>query len=151
MTIMSKLKLSEKTRSSMLVAPETQARAKVLDALEHQLKAAEAELTGTLYTIPRMRYVDNAASGEREKREIQEAVKPWWFKDMAGDYYLQLKYGTKKIEIAPGKYSIEVGKVENLVGTIKTVMEAGRSGELDTPLMNARGGKRVRKVLQLRG
>ena len=150
MTILSKLKLSDKTRSSMLEAPETQARGKMLDALELQLKAAEAELEGKIYTVPKIRYVNDATTGERAKREILETVKPWWFKDMAGDYYLQLKYGSKKLEIAPGKFSIEVGAVENLVGVLETVMEAVRSGELDEALMKARGGKRERKVLQLR-
>ena len=69
---------------------------------------------------------------------------------MAGGYCLQLKYGTKKLEIAPGKFSIDVGSAENLVPTLNTVMEAVRKGELDDALMKARGGKRERKVLQLR-
>ena len=149
MTILSKLKLSDKTRSSMLEAPETQARAKMLDALEVQIKAAEAELEGKIYTVPKIRYVNDATTGEREKREILETVKPWWFKDMAGGYYLQLKYGSKKLEIAPGKYSIEVGSADNLIGTLETVMEAVRKVELDDALMKARGGKRERKVLKL--
>ena len=151
MTILSKLKLSDKTRSPMLEAPETQARAKMLDALELQIKAAEAELDGKIYTVPKTRYVNDATTGEREKREIQETVKPWWFKDMAGGYYLQLKYGTKKLEIALGKFSIDVGSAENLVPTLNTVMEAVRKGELGDALMKARGRKRERKVLQLRG
>ena len=151
MPILSKLILSEKTRSSMLVAPETHAQSKMLDALELQVKAAEAELAGKIFTVPRMRYVNDAATGERVKREIQEAVKPWWWKDMSGCYYLQLKYGTKKLEIAPGKFSIEVGSADELVVTLETVMKAVKKGELDHALMKARGGKRERKVLKFRG
>jgi len=146
---LSKLKLSEKTRSSMLVAPETQAQAKMLDALELQVKVAEAELDGKIYTVSKMRYVTDVDTGVREKREVKQQVKKWWWKDMAGRYYLQFKYGTKKLEIAPGKYSIEVGPAEKLVPTLKTVMEAVRGGELDEALMKARGGKRERTVVKL--
>ena len=127
-----------------------QARAKMLDALEVQIKAAEAELEGKIHTVPKLRYVNDATTGEREKREIQEPVKPWWWKDMAGSTFIQLKYGTKKLEIAPGKYSIEVGSAEKLVSTLTTVMDAVRGGELDDALMKARGGKRESKVLKLR-
>ena len=57
----------------------------------------------------------------------------------------------KKLKIAPGKFSIEVSSADKLIGVLETVMEAVRGGELDDALMKARGGKRERKVLQLRG
>ena len=98
-----------------------------------------------------MSYVNDAETGERVKRQVPEQVKPWWWKDLAGSDLIQLKYDTKKLEITPGKFSIEVGSGENLVPTLNTVMKAVRKGELDDALMKARGGKRERKILQLRG
>ena len=148
MTILSKPELSEKTRSSMVETPETRARTKLLDALEVQIKAAEAEQRGEIYTVPKTNYVTDTTTGVRSKREVQVPVKPWWWKDMAGSTFIQLKYGTKKLEIAPGKFSIEAGSGEKLTTTLNIVMEAVRGGELDDALMNARGGRHGSKVLK---
>lgn len=43
MTILEKLKLSEKTRSEMLTSPKLKMRAKIVEAIEYQIAAAEAD------------------------------------------------------------------------------------------------------------
>ena len=129
--ILSKFKLTDKTRSGMLVAPETHRRMKMLDAIEQQIAAVEADQRGEIHTITKQKFVTDANSGEREKREVQVPVKPWWWKDMAGLVYLSVKYGNRRLEIQPGKSAIEVGAVDKLQATLEMLAEAVKTGELD--------------------
>ena len=44
---------------------------------------------------------------------------------------MQVKYGTKVIELAKGKSTIEVGKIEKLPSTIEILKKVVLEGELD--------------------
>ena len=63
MTILSKLNLSDKTKAAMLTAPENRVRAKILDAIETQIAAAEADAAGEPYTKLTSRYTTNEETG----------------------------------------------------------------------------------------
>ena len=62
----------------------------------------------------------------------------WWWSDDTGKVMLDVRYGNKRIELKPGKPTIEVSSADNLLPTIQAVREAVAAGELDTLLMAAK-------------
>lgn len=58
--------------------------------------------------------------------------------------YVSIRYGTQMIELAKGKYSIEVESAQALIKALETVKQAVESGELDNQITNA--SINVRKV-----
>ncbi len=138
MTILSKLKLSDKTRSSMHLSPEERRRAKMLESIELQIKAAEAEVEGKIYMLVKQKYVTDTATGERVKREVKVPVKPWWWSDVSGTVYLTPRYGNRKLELTKGNQSIEVGVKGKLASALKTLAEAVKKGELDAAMAHGK-------------
>ena len=61
-------------------------------------------------------------------------IRPWWWKDAAGQVFLEVRYANKTVEIKPGKSAITVGTVEKLVPTLEQIKAAVVAGELDKPL-----------------
>ncbi len=57
---------------------------------------------------------------------------------------LTLRYGSKWIELRPGKSAIAIGEEAQLLPTLKLVPEAVAAGELDKLLMTAKEQRRRR-------
>lgn len=131
MSILKTLKLSDQTQVKSIAAPEVRRRAKLLTNIERQIKAAEAAIKGELYTFEDFRYVTNKETGERVRTSAAVKVKTWSWKNLAGVYFLCIKYGNKKLEFSKGKFAIEVGKQEDLIPTLNQIAEAVKTGELD--------------------
>jgi hypothetical protein len=74
--------------------------------------------------------------GSTEKQLITKPVqvRRWWWTDERGKIMVSLRLGNRVMEIAPGKVSIEVGVLEKLLETLKTLREAIAAGELDEQL-----------------
>ncbi len=53
---------------------------------------------------------------------------------------LDLRYGNRRVELKPGMSSIEVGEADNLVPTIKLLIEACQNGEMDEVLAKIKKG-----------
>lgn len=136
LAILEKLKLTDKTRATMLRSPQTRARMKMLDAIETQIALAEAEQSGTPYEKRAMRYVTDPATGERVKKEVPIRVRSWSWKDADGQLMLDVRYGNRRVEIKPGKTAIQVGDAKNLVPILKMLADAARAGELDRSLQS---------------
>ncbi len=143
MTILSKLNLSDKTKAAMLTAPENRVRAKMLDAIETQIAAAEADAAGEPYTKLTSRYTTNEETGERVKKEVPMPVRRWWWKDVSGNVVLNVRYGNRRVELKPGKTAIEVGKTEQLVPALTMLADAVKAGELDEVLLAMKSKRRA--------
>ncbi|MBU3623779.1 hypothetical protein ICN47_08565 [Polynucleobacter sp. AP-Latsch-80-C2] len=52
---------------------------------------------------------------------------------------MSVKYGTKVIELAKGKHSVEVDSAQNLVKALETIKSAVEQGELDAQIETASG------------
>ncbi len=50
---------------------------------------------------------------------------------------LSVRYGAKVLELAKGKYAIEVANTAELVNTLEIVKQATENGELDDAIDNA--------------
>lgn len=130
--LLNSLKLSarpEKTRDNPLLKK----REKLLLKLNQQLAMAQSHIAGETYTVYKEKWQKNAETGQQEKIQIPKKVSPWFYK-RNNQYFLEVRYGNKPLELSKGNHAIEIGEQENLVPTIETVIEAVVSAELD-PLL----------------
>lgn len=133
MGILSELKLSNVQRS-LNIPPVVHRRNKLVDKLHEQLMLAKATAEGKPYEVTAVRRIKNQETGEIKKLEMMRQVKKWWFVADDGKLMLQIKYGTKVIQLAKGKSSIEVGAVDKLIPTIELLKKATLDGELDSQI-----------------
>ena len=138
MAILTKLTLSDKTRTSAQVSPEDKLRRKLITAIDVQIAAAEAAAKGEVFIHRQKRWVDDAETGERVRKEVPVRLRSWSWQDESGKMQLEVRYGNKRLEIKPKKTAIEVGDAANLVPTLNLLREAIAAGELDKVLIAAR-------------
>jgi len=130
--LLSSLKLSarpEKTRDNPLLKK----REKLLIKLNQQLAMAQSHVAGETYTVYKEKWQKNEETGQQEKIQIPKKVSPWFYK-RNNQYFFEVRYGNKPLELSKGNHAIQVGEQEDLVATIETVIEAVVSSELD-PLL----------------
>jgi len=101
------------------------------------MELAHAQQAGTQYAPVKFRTVKDADTGARKQIEVTKRVKCWWFTADNGKLALCVRYGTKILELAKGKYAIEVASDKDLLSTLETVKSAVLAGELDTAIDNA--------------
>jgi hypothetical protein len=99
------------------------------DQVHHQAGRAEAAPEGSeaCPAVQRWTKVD----GKRQATTKQQAVRPWWKTDAAGQVVMSIKFGAKPLEFEKGKAGIVVGTKEKLPTVIDTLIAAVRAGELD--------------------
>jgi hypothetical protein len=78
-------------------------------------------------TVQRWTKVD----GQRQAVTKQQAVRPWWKTDQAGQVVMSIKFGAKPLEFEKGKAGIVVPSKDKLPVVIDTLISAVRAGELD--------------------
>ena len=139
MTILSKLNLTDMTRSKMIASPEARLRHKMLEALEDQIAAANADKSGEPFVKRVSRFVTDQETGERVKRDVPVQLRRWWWTDASnGKTYIQLRYGNKPLDLAKDKPTIELKNVDELVPTLEQIHKAVADGEIDTVLIAAK-------------
>lgn len=133
MSALASLKLVSAKRPQSL-APVVQRRNKLSNQLFEQIALAKSYAEGTQYAPTRLRTVKDKDTGERKTVESVKRVKAWWFTAENGRVCLQVRYGTKVLELAKGKNSIEVGSDAELVSVLETVKKSVEVGELDAQI-----------------
>ena len=104
--------------------------------MEEQLELARADLAGEhLEKMKRVYVTDD--SGQRVAKQMAKKLRRWYWKNLDGSWFLELRYGNKAIDLSKGRYAIEVGSKEKLGDIIEEAMAAVRAGELDRALMVA--------------
>ena len=111
--------------------------------LKEQIELAQAALEQRPYIKQRVRSVKDE-SGVRSTVATQVRVKQWWFVADSGRVCLQVRYGTRILELAKGKNSIEVGSGTELITVLETVKKCVESGELDSQIESASSAVRAR-------
>ena len=107
--------------------PVVHRRNKLITRLQQQAALAK----DPTFALTRSKWV-KGENGEKELRETKKIVRPWWkVADASGNVVLSIRYGAKPIEFEKGKAAIMVGKKDQLVPTIETVIAAVEAGELD--------------------
>lgn len=125
-------------------SPIVQRRNKLSNQLWEQIELASAAADGKIYAPIRMRTVKDKLTGERKTIEAVKRVKQWWFVSDNGRVCLQVRYGTRVLELAKGKNSIEVGNASELVAVLETVKKCVELGELDSQIEAASAAVRER-------
>ena len=137
------LKLVSAKRPVQL-APIVQRRNKLSNYIWEQLELARANADGKNFIPTRLRTLVNKETGEKSLVEQPKRVKQAWFVAENGKVCLQLRYGTRVIDLAKGKNSIEVGSGAELIAVLETVKRAVEAGELDAQIELASNAVRER-------
>jgi len=119
-------------------------RNKLANQLWEQIELARASAEGKTFAPIRMRNVKDKLTGERRTVEAAKRIKQWWFVAENGRVCLQVRYGTRVLELAKGKNSIEVGSGTELLSVLETVKKSVELGELDTQIEAASAAVRER-------
>jgi len=145
MSAFSNLKLVTAKRPQA-ASPVVQRRNKLSNQLWEQMELARASAEGKTYAPVRLRNVKDKLTGERKTIEAAKRVKQWWFVAENGRLCLQVRYGTRVLELARGKNSIEVGSGTELLAVLETVKKCVELGELDAQIDAASAAVRDRFV-----
>lgn len=121
------------------ISPVQHRRNKLLRRLDEQIELATAQLQGKHFSPVKVRTITDKETGVRRAVETSKRVKAWWFKQDNGKLALSVRYGAKVLELAKGKYAVEISADKDLVPTLEVVKSAVDSGELDTAIENAAG------------
>lgn len=105
-------------------------RNKLIAKLHDQLQCVQAKIKGEEYV--KTKYVTiKKDNGERVELAKQRRLKPWWFTLESGNLVFEIKYGSKRLEIAKGKTGIEANSLNELEKALEILKKAVAEGELD--------------------
>ena len=147
MSVLNGLKLVSAKRPTAL-APIQIRRNKLCGKLTEQIALATALRDGGTYAPMRLRTLRNKESGEVRSVEVAKRVRQWWFTAESGKVVIQLRYGSKVIDIAKGKNSVEVANGVELIAVLETLKSACELGELDQQISGAADAVKARFVKQ---
>ena len=128
-TQLSSLKITNVVRQNKTNTNEFR-KTKLIKKLDEQISLATAQKNGELFTVKRMKNVKDEGSGETSQIEVSKRINAWFWTDNSKTF-LQIKYGTKVLELQKGKNSIECASQDELIKTLLLVKSAVASGELD--------------------
>lgn len=135
MSTLTKLKLANASRKPVEETPQERMRSRMTEHLTEQMAMATALVEGRPYaatrTVTKKNEDGSTVTVERDKR-----LRPWYWHDLSGKWFLELRYANTVLSLAKDQNAIEIGTKDKLVPTIQTVIEAVKAGELDAA-MNA--------------
>lgn len=146
MSLLQALKIVTSKRPTKL-SPIQHRRNKLINKLHGQLECAKAKVDGRDYFLKCNRTVKNKETGERFQIEQQYRIKPWWYTNDEGKTILELRYGSRLLEITKGKTGVEVESANTLVETIELLKQAVEAGELDEGITALAGsyGRQIKR------
>ena len=130
---LNQLKLSTVKKPSS-VAAEVLRRFKLVKRVDEQIALATALADGTVFSATRQRTVIDPETGLKRSVQVPKSVKAWFFGAENGKVYLSIKYGSRVMELAKGKPTVEIASGKDLVNTLKIIRQAVLDGELDTQI-----------------
>lgn len=108
-------------------------RNKVTAKLDEQKLLAEAMLKGEEYFAQKsVKKTDE--EGNQVAVTVPKRVAKWFYTNNGQDWFLEVKYGNRTLELAKGKTAVAVGKLEGMVAVIEQVQQAVAAGELDAAI-----------------
>lgn len=119
------------------VADEQVRRLKMVKRLVEQRELATALAAGVAYRPEKTRTIKDDATGERRSVVVNKRVKQWWFATDDNRIALTVRYGSQTLELARGKFSVDVANLDQLVPTIDLLIDVVRAGELDAQIAAA--------------
>jgi hypothetical protein len=118
--------------------PAIQHRRNKLSAkLCEQINLAQSQISGKPFVVMKFRSVKDRETGLRKQVEIPKRIRAWWFVAESGKVCFSVKYGSKTLELAKGKPSVQVDNAEDLVKALAAIKSAVEAGELDSQIEDA--------------
>lgn len=133
MATLSTLKLSAAVKPTHMPAVQMR-RNKLAKRLWEQAELARAQQSGTQFAPTKFSSVLDRDTGMRKQVEVNKRMKQWWFIAENGKMALSVRYGSKILELAKGKYAVEVASEKELVPTLDIIKAAVLAGELDSAI-----------------
>lgn len=113
--------------------PVVHRRNKLNTKIQEQILLATAHSEGGTYAPTRIKTVTNADGGRVQVTHAKR-VKPWWFVGESGKVCIEIRYGSKVIELSKNKTAIEIASPATLIEALETVKTAVLAGELDAQI-----------------
>ncbi len=132
-TSLASLKLSAAIKPTTVSAIQVR-RNKLVKRLGEQLELAKAQLSGTQFIPTKFRTIVENDTGLRKQVQVNKRIKQWWFVTDSGKLALSVRYGARLLELAKGKFAVEVSSEKELVPTLEIIKAAVLDGELDAAI-----------------
>jgi hypothetical protein len=136
MATLGSLKLSAAQKATSVTGSQIR-RAKMVKALNEQIALAKAQQNGDSFSVTKFRSIVDTETGVRKLVESNKRVKQWWFATDNGKLAINVRYGARMLELARGKFAIEVASEKELVPTLEALKTIALSGELDAAIETA--------------
>jgi hypothetical protein len=136
LSTLSVLKLTAAQKPTQMSGVQ-QRRNKLAKRVHEQIELLKAKQAGTTYAPIKFRTYKDTETGARKQIEVAKRVKCWWFGADNGKLALSVRYGSRVIELAKGKFAIEVANERDLLSALELVKSATLAGELDNAIDNA--------------
>ena len=136
MSTLNNLKLTAETKPQH-IAPVQQRRNKLAHRLWEQIQLAKSQIEGTEFVVKKYRSFVDRETGLKKQLEVPKRIREWWFRNEAGKVCVSIKYGTRILELAKGKSSVEVDSPQDLIKALETIKLAVEHGELDGQIETA--------------
>ena len=130
---LSALKLTD-ARKPNQVPQVVQRRNKLAKRIWQQIELAKAQEQGTQFRVAKFKSYTDSETGVRKQVETQMSVKQWWFTTQAGKLAISVRYGSRVLELAKGKFAVEVAHEKDLAITLDAIKTAVLAGELDSAI-----------------
>ena len=102
------------------------------------MELARAQQAGDTFASKRLKTVVGT-DGVKRTVEVSKRVKAWWFVADTGKLCVNIRYGSKLLELAKNKTTVEVADMAELIATLDIVKAAVIEGELDQQIQAASG------------
>lgn len=136
-TSLAALKFVAQKRPTQIPAVQLR-RNKLANKLHEQIQLVTAKKDGKNFAPLHFRSVRDRDTGEIKRIELPKRIRPWFFTSDNGKICLQIKYGSKVIDISgKNKSTIELASTDDLIKTLELVKTATLAGELDALLESA--------------
>lgn len=119
-----------------------QRRNKLSNKLWEQIQLARSQIEHTHFVVKR-RVTVKDVEGNYKSIERPKRIKPWWFMAVDGALCLSVFYGSKRIEIVPGKTSICVTNMTDLIVALELLKSETKGGNLDAAIEVASGALKM--------
>ena len=131
------LKFVSSKRPTQIPAVQVR-RNKLVAKLHEQIQLITAKKDGIHFAPLHFRSVRDRDTGEIKRIELPKRIRPWFFTSDNGKICIQIKYGSKVIDISgKNKPTIELASTDDLVKTLELIKTATLAGELDAMLETA--------------
>ena len=108
-----------------------------------QIELLKCQAAGTQFAPFKYRTVRDAETGIRRQVEVPKRVKSWVFTAENGKTAVAIRYGARVLELARGKFAVEIASPAQLIPTLELIKTAIDAGELDEQLATTAGSVRA--------